>query len=155
MAGSDFYHTLYHTTSSPFVAAFLPSVSEGFPRRGGPRNWILIFWLREKFSEASFFLPRFHAAETSNDFVFLCSETTTETFASEDIFVLILVVFTLSCSCLLFSQSEKQDSEMMAVRTAEKLLKVLGCRYLFLGLHLAFAAFEIFPSAKSVSHAFA
>ena len=54
MAGSDFYHTLYHTTSSPFVAAFLPSVSEGFPKRGGPRNWIPIFWLREKFSEASF-----------------------------------------------------------------------------------------------------
>ena len=42
---------------------------------------------------------------------------------------------------------------MMAVRTAEKLLKVLGCRHLFLGPHLAFADFEFFPSAKYVSHA--
>ena len=31
---------------------------------------------------------------------------------------------------------------MMAVRTAEKLLKVLGCCHLFLGPHLAFADFE-------------
>lgn len=53
MAGSDFIRALYHTTSYPFIVAFLPSVSKGFPGRGGPRSWLTIFWLREKFSEAS------------------------------------------------------------------------------------------------------